>query len=184
MGLGASEADSAAGSGRRTVLRAILACALLASGTAAVRAIAQQRAGHALDLPAARDLAADAAASAREAIPILLFFDRQDCPYCERALTRFVVPMSNEAPWRERALYRQIEIDQPLELVDFDGGVTTHARLAARYGVSLTPTVIVVDGRGGVIGTPIVGLLTADFYVAYLERAIDAGVAKLRATSD
>ncbi len=88
--------------------------------------------------------------------------------------------MSKESPWRDRALFRQIEIDQPLPIVDFDGRATTHRALAARYGHSFTPTVLVVGGSGKIIGGPVVGLLTPDFYAAYLERAIDAGVRKLR----
>jgi len=38
----------------------------------------------------------------------------------------------------------------------------------------------VVDGAGTTIGGPVIGLLTADFYAAYLEQAIDGGMAKLR----
>jgi thioredoxin-related protein len=114
-------------------------------------------------------------------VPILLFLDRYDCPYCERALAQFVVPMSREPPWRDRAIFRQVEIDQPLPLVDFDGSATTHRALAARYRVSLTPTVVVVDRAGRIVGGPVVGLLTADFYASYLESAIDAGRRKLGA---
>ena len=36
-------------------------------------------------------------------------------------------------------------------------------------------------GSGAIISKPVVGLLTADFYAAYLESAIDDGVSKLRA---
>src|SRR5581483_10281395 len=42
--------------------------------------------GHAVNLPAARALNADGERSARERIPVLLFFDLWDCPYCDRAL--------------------------------------------------------------------------------------------------
>ena len=184
MGLGRIENGGrergSANVARRTMLRRILACALAAAGAGAASAVAQTRTPHRFDLPLAKDLAADAAASARDRVPIFLFFDRHDCPYCARALAQFVVPMSNEPRWRDRALYRQVEVDQPLPLVDFDGRATTHEKLATRYGVSLTPTVLVVDGAGAVIGKPIVGFLTVDFYAAYLESAVDAGLAKLR----
>ncbi len=143
-------------------------------------AAAQTATPHRASLPLAADLAADAAASRRDRVPIFLFLDRLDCPYCAQALARYVVPMSKEPPWRDRAIFRQIEIDQPLPLVAFDGTATTHRALAARYRVSLTPTVVVVDGAGTTIGGPVVGLLTADFYATYLEQAIDGGMAKLR----
>ena len=172
--------DVAANAARRAALRRILACAWAATGLGAAPLRAQSRTPHRLNLPSAQDLAADAAASARERIPILLFFDRQDCPYCERALARYLVPISQEDPWRGRAIFRQVEIGEPLPLADFDGRPITHAILAARYKATLSPTVAVVDGAGTILGTPVVGLLTADFYAAYLGAAIDEGVRKLR----
>ena len=161
----------------------ILAWPLAAAGGIAAPASAQTGTPHRFNLPLAGDLAADGAASARDRVPILLFFDRDDCPYCERALAQYVVPMSKDAPWRDRAIYRQVEIDQALPLADFDGKATRHEALAARYAVKVTPTVLVVDRTGAIIGKPVVGLLTADFYAAYLEQAIDGGVAKLRGSA-
>jgi thioredoxin-related protein len=164
---------------RRSTLLRILACALAGTGGSESPVAAQTAAPHRFNLPLARDLAADAAASARNKVPIFLFLDRYDCPYCKQALAQFVVPMSKEPPWRDRAIFRQVEIDQPLPLVDFDGSATTHRAFAARYRVSLTPTVVVVDRTGRIVGGPVVGLLTADFYASYLESAIDAGRKKL-----
>ena len=137
-------------------------------------------AAHAVNLPAASDLQRDAASSVRERVPILLFFDRGDCPYCERALREYLVPMSHDEKWRERAIYRQIEVDRELPLTDFDETRTTHRTFAARYRVSLTPTVMIVDGRGQKIGDALIGLMTPDFYAAYLENAVTAGIKQLR----
>jgi len=90
------------------------------------------------------------------------------------------VPMSQNEKWRERAIYRQIEVDRDLPLTDFDGKPTTHRALAARYRTTLTPTVMIVDARGQKIGDALIGLMTPDFYAAYLENAVDAGVKQLR----
>ncbi len=177
-----------AASTRRRTLQAILA--LAAAGTAGA-SLAQNgtridaparspRRPRTLALPAAADLAADGALSRTRRIPILLFFDREDCPYCERALREHLAPMSAEAPWRDDALMRQIEADRAVSVVGFDGRATTHGALSASYGVALTPTVLVVDGTGAPLAEPVVGLLTADFYGAYLEEALRAGLAKLR----
>jgi thioredoxin-related protein len=173
---------------RRRLLRAILA---LASASAAAHARAQ--AGTSADapsrattrprtlaLPAAADLAADAKLSRARRIPILLFFDRDDCPYCERALREHLVPMSAEPPWRDDALFRQLEVNRDETIVGFDGRPTSHRALARRYGATLTPTVLVVDGSGEPLSEAVVGLLTADFYGAYLERALKQGHARLR----
>ncbi len=185
--MGAERAASAAQS-RRRLLRAILALAAAGSARAAraqqgTRADAPARTRsrpREKSLPAAANLGADGAESRARRIPILILFDRGDCPYCDRALREHLVPMSAEAPWRDDALFRQVEVDRDDALVGFDGRPTTHRAFAARYGAKLTPTVIVVDGAGEALAEPIVGLLTADFYGAYLEQALQRGLARLR----
>ena len=173
---------------RRRTIRAILAFVLAVPGLPSraqvgTRVDAPPRASrrprlHAL--PPAVDLAADAVASRARRVPILLMFDRDDCPYCERALREHLVPMSGDAPWRDDAMFRQVEVDKALPVVDFDGNATTHRAIAARYGATLTPTIFVVDASGTSIAEPVVGLLTADFYGAYLDDALRKGLAKLR----
>jgi hypothetical protein len=168
---------------RRSILALALAAALPASAQLGTRADAPPRTirrsrNHVL-LPAS-NLAGDAAQSRARRVPILMMFDRDDCPYCERALREHLVPMSLEPPWRDDALFRQVEVDKAIPAVDFDGSATTHRALAARYGATLTPTVVVVDATGAPLAEPVVGLLTADFYGAYLEAALKKGLARLR----
>lgn len=174
---------------RRRLLRAILA--LAAPGVAGV---AQAQQGTSIDapsrgsrsrsrahaLPAASDLVADGATARARRIPILILFDRDDCPYCERALREHLVPMSREAPWRDDALFRQVEADRDIPVVGFDGRPTTHRALAARFDAKFTPTIVVVGSDGKALADPVVGLLTADFYGAYLEAALKQGLAALR----
>jgi hypothetical protein len=136
----------------------------------------------AAELPRASDLAADGALARRERRPILLFFDRASCPYCEQALREYLVPMSREA-WRDRALFRAIDIDSAAPLTGFDGRASTHRAVASRYRVSLSPTVLVVGPDGALLGSPIVGLLTVDFYGAYLEEALARAAERLARAS-
>lgn len=131
-------------------------------------------------LPPAVDLHADGALARGARMPVLLFFDRDDCPYCERALREYVVPLSREAPWRDLALFRQVEVDRDLKVVGFDGRASTHRALARRYDAKLTPTVLLVDGDGAPLGEPIVGLRTPDFYGAYLDAALADAIRRLR----
>lgn len=177
---------------RRRVVAAILASALppfaavtpsealAQSGTAADAPKRSNLRPRTHALPAAIDLARDSTIARSTRRPILLFFDRDDCPYCERALREHLVPMSREAPWRDDAMFRQIEVDRARLIIDFDGGSNTHIGLAKRYKTTLTPTIIVVDPSGTPIGEPIVGLLTADFYGAYIEQALATALASLR----
>ena len=173
--------------GGRRALLAILASAPLALACVSPRAQEAKATpagtrrpplARAAQLDAASDLAADGAASLRERKPILLFFDRQECPYCEQALREYLVPLSRESG-RDRALFRQVDIDRPLPVVDFDGSTTTHDRIASRYRARLSPTVIVVAGDGAILAGPLVGLMSVDFYGAYLERALDDAQRKL-----
>jgi thioredoxin-related protein len=181
--------DSGPRRARRDALRLILASGALALAAAPTLAQApkvkataagtgksavQRRA----ELPPATDLAADAAASRRKRQPILLFFDRDECPYCEQALREYLVPFSREE-WQGKALFRQVGIDRRDPVLDFSGARTTHQALAERYGVFLSPTVLVVDANGTPLGEPIVGLLTVDFYGAYIDNALKAARARL-----
>jgi hypothetical protein len=172
---------------KRRLLEAILAFALAAPlaadaqvGTRVDAPPRTPRRPRAHALPVAADLAADGVQGRARRIPVLLMFDRGDCPYCERALREHLVPMSLEAPWRDDALFRQVEVDRDLPVVDFDGTATTHRALAGRYSAILTPTIVVVDAAGLPTGEPVVGLLTADFYGAYLDEALRKGLAKVR----
>ena len=152
----------------------ILACGLLAlSTTRTARADTRS-------LKHANDLAADGALAKQRRVPVMLFFNRVGCPYCERALREFLKPMENDAANADRILFRQVETDKPTRLVDFNGDVTTHRKLAARYKVRLTPTIWFVDGDGNVLHDPIVGLTTPDYYGYYLDRAIDESLKKVR----
>jgi hypothetical protein len=173
---------------RRAAMLAILASGVAALAARDARAqwasrpgdVARRPAGtRAAELPPAKDLAADAAASAKGRLPILLFFDREDCPYCERALREYLVPYSR-AEWKDRAIFRQVAIDRTLPVRDFDGTVTTHKAIAERFRAIFSPTIIVVDGRGRALAEPIVGLTTLDFYGAYVQDALAAGARRLR----
>ena len=182
MGCGSTSAAETAERSRRRLL--VILASSFASPLFAQRALTTPR-GSGLppiardaQLPMASDLAADAAISRRDRRPILLFFDRVECPYCERALREYLVPLSRDE-WKDRAIFRQVEIDRALPVRDFDGRMTTHAALAASYGVSLSPTVAFADARGRLLVEPLVGLMTVDFYGAYLDRALAAATERL-----
>ena len=142
---------TAASGQRRIALLTILASAML--GLAGVPARAQKalttprgtgrpKLERAAQLTLARDLQNDGRTSARERKPILLFFDREECPYCEQALREYLVPLSREG-WKDRALFRQIEIDRRLPLVDFDGNDHDARRLRRALA-----RIAVADGAG------------------------------------
>ena len=146
---------------------AILACAL--SFGCAVAA-----------LPQAENLAVTAKQAQSQRVPVLLVFTQRTCPYCAAAKRDYLEPMNTQAPWRDRVLMREVDIDSTEPVTDFDGTARSQREIARRFEVKSVPTLIVVDATGNAVGSPIVGLLTADFYRLYIEQAIEAGLVQMR----
>jgi thioredoxin-related protein len=118
------------------------------------------------------DLRRDGAQAAQANLPILLFFTQTHCPYCHRARRDFLGPMSRNTDYATRVLIREVDVERKGLPVAFGGERLTPATLATRYGVRVYPTVVMVSPVGKLLGKPIEGLLTADFYGYYLDEAI------------
>lgn len=114
-------------------------------------------------------------------VPILVLFSTTTCPYCEVAKRDYLIPMDRDRANRKRVLMRELHIDSSAPLTGFDGKPTTAAAFAAAHKVSVVPTVMVFTPHGEPVGEPIVGLLIPDYYYGFLETAIEAGLAKVRA---
>ena len=134
------------------------------------------------ELPSAKDFTVDAKESHAKQKPILVLFMSHSCPYCEIVLKRFLLPMQRDPAFKDRVILRQIETSSRDTLIDFDGKQTTHSAFSAKHKVWGVPHVQLFDSHGQVL-TSIVGLLTVDFYYAYLENAIDESQAKIKANS-
>lgn len=170
---GALRVALTAGAGTRTAraCRHLIVAAILACGFPALAAPDT--------VPHARDLAADAATARAQRSPLLLFFTQTHCPYCAKARTRYVGPLADAPSQRTRVVIREIDIETDTRVRGFRGEITSPKTLAKAYGVRAVPTVIVVDGTGRVLADPIVGL-SDDFYAAYLDNALEAGLAAVR----
>ena len=78
-------------------------------------------------------------------------------------------------------LVRELHIDRDTPLIDFAGRRTSSADFARRLQVRLVPTVMFHGPAGEPLAEAIVGFRLADFYGAYLERAIEESRARLKA---
>jgi len=114
-------------------------------------------------------------------MPMLVLFSQSGCSYCEKARVHYLTPMSTRPPWRDRAMYRQIDLDSDAALIGFDGMSQTHRSFAKAAGVFVTPTVMVFGPDGTSLADPIVGVTLPDFYGQYLEQAIEVAREKLAA---
>src|SRR5690606_37503702 len=72
-------------------------------------------------LPAASDLAREAAAMRREATPMAILYSQHGCAWCDIARSQ-LVPMSRDAD--VGAIFRQIDIDRATPMTAFDGEPT------------------------------------------------------------
>lgn len=131
-------------------------------------------------LATAQDLARDARDLRARKLPLLVLYSQSDCQWCERARREYLLPMQKDAAYRDRVLLRQIDLDSDAALTDFAGRRTTHREFAKGEHARVTPTVAFYGPDGARLSEPIVGMRIPDFYGAYLERAIDEGLAKLR----
>ncbi len=132
-------------------------------------------------LPLASDLRGLGATSRRTQQPIVLLFSTPGCPYCRDVRRNYLAPMlAAGTPVAPAPLIQEVVITSSAALVDFDGRALTHAQFAERRGVSVSPVVMALDGRGQVIGEPLVGLDAAGFYNAYLEALLARARAQVR----
>jgi thioredoxin-related protein len=124
-----------------------------------------------------RDLAADARLAAARGVPLLVLYSRDDCSWCEKLRREHLGPLSRDpaAP----ALVRELHMDRATPLVDFAGRRTTSADFSQQMQARFAPTVMFHGRDGEQLAEAIVGFRLADFYGAYLERAIQESRAKL-----
>ena len=157
---------------RKFAICCALILAWLALGSAP--AVAESR------LPPPRNLAEDAASNALEGRVLLVLFSQHGCPWCERVRREFLIPIQRNETYRSRLAFRQIDVDRTTGLIDFGGGVTTHAAFARTIGVRLYPTVMFFGPGGERLAEPLLGFNGSDFYGAFLDERIDQAAGKLR----
>ncbi len=131
-------------------------------------------------LPQAKDLRADALRAERGHVPVMLFFSATTCSYCKEVEELYLMPMYADASQRSKVIIRQVQIDSGVKLRDFSGRMIDAAKLAQHYGVTLTPTIKLVDASGRELVPALVGLSSPDFYGDYLDTAISQAGVKMR----
>ena len=120
-------------------------------------------------MPAAENLHQDGVQVAQTGQPIVLLASAADCPYCEALKDNVFVGMERD----ERIILRELRIDLPSSLVDFDGNATDHQSFARAHDLWFTPTVMFLDAKGHPLADPLIGVANVDFYLHYLEKAIE-----------
>lgn len=125
------------------------------------------------ELPPASDLRREASQAARAGAPLILIYSRQDCKYCTTVKRDYLLPLAADRRFRDRVVIRQINQDGEQALRDFKGNTTSHARFAHGEKIKLVPVVAFLGPDGRQLAEPIVGARLPDFYMSYLEAAIE-----------
>ncbi len=131
-------------------------------------------------LPVATDLQAVARRAERSRVPVLVFFYAHSCAYCREVDHLFLEPEYADPAFHRKVIIRQVNVRSTRALRDFSGAMTSQAAFARRYGVALTPTVILLDAHGRQLVPPLVGVGNPDFYGSYLDAAVTRAAAKLQ----
>ena len=132
-------------------------------------------------LPVAQNFKTDGEAAAASHKPILIFFNLTGCHYCRGALREVIVPMFRNAEWRAAMEFRQVTVDDGKSLVDFNGKTIENITFARNRKGTFTPTVMLVDDKGQLLGDPIVGISNFDFYGAYVDALAKKAIEEMRA---
>ncbi len=133
------------------------------------------------ELPVAADLQGDGQQAHEEHLPVLVFFSAKSCPYCEQMRALFLEPMYASGDYTGKVIMREVQVESGRTLRDFKGKKVSHADFAHRNGISLTPQILFMDPAGKELVPALVGLSTPEFFSGYLDEAIDAALARMRA---
>ena len=114
---------------------------------------------------------------------LVVEFSSEYCGFCRRLEELFLLPMQRNAEYRDKILVRYVSLDAYETFIDFDGRSRSTSEFAARYGVSLTPTLIFIDGDGVELSEKLVGIWSEDFFGGFIDDRIDEARQKLESAS-
>ena len=129
-------------------------------------------------LTEARDLAAEARQAAARGVPLVVLYSRDDCSWCAKVRREHLGPLSRDPA--TPAVIRELHMDRTTPVLDFAGRRTTSADFSKQMQAQFAPTVMFHGPDGAALAEPIVGFRLADFYAAYLDRAIEESRARLQ----
>lgn len=125
-------------------------------------------------LPLADDMAAHARVAAAHDRPLVVLVTIPNCRYCHMVRQQYLLPMLQ----RNEIDVREVDMTSSRSLRDFDGRTTTSQAWAKARDVRLAPTVLFLDTTGKPLAPGLVGV-SAEFYGAYLQQALDASHERL-----
>lgn len=125
------------------------------------------------------DLREEARLAKANNLILVLEFSSDYCEFCRKLEALFLMPMQRNAEYNEKVLIRSVSLDAFESLIDFAGRSQTTAEFAARYNVSLTPTLLFLNAEGMEMSEKLIGIWSEDFYGLFIDDRIDEARANL-----
>ena len=119
------------------------------------------------------DLRSEADILRAEKRVLLLEFSSEDCGYCRKLEKLFLIPMQRNPEYDDKVIIRSIPLDDFGSVIDFNGRSLSTSEFAARYGVSVTPTLLFLNADGEEISERLVGIWSEDFFGAFIDDRIE-----------
>lgn len=82
---------------------------------------------------------------------VFLFFEMDDCPFCERMKTTILNQSDVQDAFRANFLLFPIDVNGDTEMIDFQGNETTEKAFAFSHRVRATPTMLFFDLDGKLV---------------------------------
>jgi thioredoxin-related protein len=82
---------------------------------------------------------------------IFLFFEMDDCPFCERMKTTILNQSDVQDAFRAKFLLFPIDVNGDTQMIDFQGNETTEKAFAFAHRVRATPTMLFFDLDGKLV---------------------------------
>lgn len=109
----------------------------------------------------------------------MLVFTREECDFCELLKSAVVKPMILSGEYEDRAIIREVMIDNGPDVVDFQGRTVSPFSVADGFDALLTPTVVIVGPEGEELARRLVGINNVDMYLWYVDKSLAEGAAAI-----
>jgi len=134
----------------------------------------------AVEIPSAEDLTKVAQIARDKNLPIILVYSADHCTYCEILENEILKPMIVSGDYTDRVLIYKLNIDDTMEIHDFDGKEISVSDFSMNHDVFVTPTMLFLDANGNELHERILGINTVGLFGGRVDKAIELSLAKLR----
>lgn len=130
-------------------------------------------------ITAATNLSTDGKTAKQERRAILLLVSQEHCSFCIQIKREVIGPMLRSGDYEDTLLIRELTIDDAATVIDFRGTERDSSRFALDYNVSVTPTLLFLDGEGRELVEQMVGIQTPDMYYYYVDQSVQEAIQTL-----